>query len=267
LIKRNPAWSREELILALELYLARGIVDDRSAEVIELSKKLGKLAAVEQINPQVFRNPNGVAMKLGNFAALDPNYSGKGLRGGGKNDKVIWDEFADNPYALAQAATQIRANLKATEQNTVNELVKESESTEFQTETREDTRVRIASSIVSRRGQNAFRQSLLNAYSGKCAFSDYNAADALEAAHILGYLGKESHHICNGLLLRADIHTLFDLGLLAVQAKMMIIDVAPALLETPYAELEGKVINVPKDEEEQPSVAALELHWEASKCS
>ncbi len=264
--KRNPPWSREELILALELYLAKGLVDDRSAEVIELSKKLGKLAAVEQIDPQLFRNPNGVAMKLGNFAALDPNYSGKGLSSGGKNDKVVWDEFANNHYGLAHAASLIKDGLKAIERSVVSDLVSETANEAFETTNRADNRVRIAGSIVSRRGQATFRQSLIRAYDGRCAITNYNATDALEAAHILGYLGNESHHISNGILLRADIHTLFDLGLLAVRSKDMSVDVAPTLMETPYADLEGKAINVPKSDDEQPSVNALDMHWSDSKC-
>lgn len=264
--KRNPRWSREELILALELYLAKGQLDARSTEVIELSRKLGVLSAVEQLNPELFRNPNGVAMKLGNFAALDPR-KGKGLSSGGKKDKEVWDEFSNNPYGLSHAADLIRDGLKAVESNLVGELVKETAAESFETESREDTRIRLAGSIVSRRGQSTFRQTLIGAYGGRCAFSGYNAADALEAAHILGYLARESHHVCNGLLLRADIHTLFDLGLLAVKSSSMSVDVAPALRETPYVELEGKSIGLPKSDEQQPSEAALDLHWGASKCS
>gem|GEM_PF-1383543 len=268
MIRRNPPWSREELILALELYLAKGLVDDRSAEVIDLSKKLGKLAAVEQVNPQVFRNPNGVAMKLGNFAALDPNYPGKGLSGGGKRDKEVWEEFAKDRYALLRAASEIRQTVSDIEYNVVSELVNESTTENgFDSESREDTRVRIAASIVRRRGQAVFRHSLMTAYDSRCAFTGYNAPDALEAAHILGYLGKESHHICNGLLLRADIHTLFDLGLLAVRSQSLSVDVAPSLESTPYADLDGKAIALPTAVVEHPSEAALNLHWSASKCS
>ena len=262
--KRNPPWSRDELILALELYLSRGLLDDRAPEVIALSDSLRQLAAVEQNDPEVFRNPNGVAMKLGNFAALDPSYNGKGLSAGGKGDKAIWNEYAHTPAALAAAAKTIRDQLGT--ENVVSVLVQTESTSTFQPDEISDTRVRLVSSIVRRRGQGVFRQKLLETYGGRCAFTGYDAVDALEAAHILGYMGKESNHVCNGLLLRADLHTLFDLGLVSIESGTMTIVVAPALKGTLYAELEGKQISLPAKPAHQPSKPALDLHFRASRC-
>src|SRR5262249_1774663 len=76
-----------------------------------------------------------------------------------------------------------------------------------------DARNRILSSIGRRRGERAFRQYLLAAYEGRCAFSGCAVEAVLEAAHIVPYMGPETNHPGNGLLLRADLHTLFDLQL------------------------------------------------------
>lgn len=79
----------------------------------------------------------------------------------------------------------------------------------------EDGRERVAREIAIRRGQAGFRNQLLEAY-GCCAMSGCTVASALEAAHIMPYQGPGTNHPSNGLLLRADLHTLFDLGLLSV---------------------------------------------------
>src|ERR1700722_13605652 len=73
-----------------------------------------------------------------------------------------------------------------------------------------DARERIRRTIVQRRGQAKFRNALLEAYGSRCAISGCGALEVLEAAHICPYQGSATNHVTNGLLLRADIHTLFD---------------------------------------------------------
>ncbi len=84
--------------------------------------------------------------------------------------------------------------------------------------------------------------------------------EALEAAHIVPYRGEGSHHPQNGLLLRADLHSLFDLGLLAVDSATMKVRLAPMLSETVYGELQGKQLRLPGDPGVQPSREALDHH-------
>ena len=111
---RNLKWTREELILALDLYFRLGIssVSQKHPEILELSKILnalpGKLAARDVLR---FRNPNGVYMKLCNFLRLDPIYTGVGLSGGGKLEEVIWKEFCDNRLHLRELAGDIRKSV------------------------------------------------------------------------------------------------------------------------------------------------------------
>jgi hypothetical protein len=107
--QRNPPWAREELILALELYLSDGQLDDGDDAVITLSTELNSLQVhTDRPDRTRFRNPNGVAMKLANFAAIDPSYPGKGLSRFGKADQATWDEFRGDADAVASAAFGVR---------------------------------------------------------------------------------------------------------------------------------------------------------------
>jgi 5-methylcytosine-specific restriction protein A len=71
---RNPIWSRDELILALDLYMRhRGRLPDNDAtEIIELSSTQTTLFGDKAQDAALFRNPNGVCVKFANFQALDP---------------------------------------------------------------------------------------------------------------------------------------------------------------------------------------------------
>ncbi|GMO57972.1 HNH endonuclease [Bradyrhizobium ottawaense] len=110
--RRNPVWTRDELILALELYLRHrpSFPDDKHPDVIELSGVLNRLARTTTTSSEEsFRNANGVAMKLQNFRRLDPSEKGKGLSGGGRGEVEVWTVFADEPERLRSAAKAIRA--------------------------------------------------------------------------------------------------------------------------------------------------------------
>jgi hypothetical protein len=130
-----------------------------------------------------------------------------------------------------------------------------------------DARERTLTSIVRRQGQPVFRQRLLDAYGRRCAITDCNIEEALEAAHIIPYSGPSTNHPNNGLLLRADLHTLFDLGLVAVHAESMEIIVAPAISNSPYEEFNGRPLRLPLQHTDRPSREALERHRQASGLS
>lgn len=123
-----------------------------------------------------------------------------------------------------------------------------------------DARERALASIVLRRGQGAFRDALVAAYAGRCAITGYDAVEALEAAHITPYLGPHTNHVSNGLLLRADLHTLFDLGLLAIHEETLQVLVARSLARTSYGQLHGQHLRLPLDSEARPSRDALARH-------
>lgn len=123
-----------------------------------------------------------------------------------------------------------------------------------------DARMRTLASIVRRQGQKEFRQALLDAYIGKCAISKCTVTDALEAAHIVPYLGPKTNHISNGLLLRADLHILFDIGKIAIDTKSMTVVIAPELKQTDYLQFDKVKIYLPNDKHKQPSIEALDQH-------
>lgn len=112
---RNPPWDRDELILALDLYfdIEHGQISRTNPRVIELSETLNKLKIHSNIpNEQKFRNPNGVAMKLGNFLRLDPDYEGSGLERGARLEEVIWDQYYNNRDELRRRSNQIKQVLE-----------------------------------------------------------------------------------------------------------------------------------------------------------
>lgn len=109
-----------------------------------------------------------------------------------------------------------------------------------------DSREFIQTAIKLRRGQSAFRQRVLRQHGGKCLITGCNVKDVLEAAHIKSYRGPRDHNIKNALLLRADLHTLFDLNLVAVNPQTLRVHIHPSLKDSNYAEFHGAPLRVPQ---------------------
>lgn len=129
----------------------------------------------------------------------------------------------------------------------------------------EDARMRVLVGIVRRQGQPAFRKALIDAYGGTCAITGCNLTAILEAAHVHPYKGDHTNVVSNGLLLRTDIHTLFDLRLIAVDPETLTVLVAPELEGTEYAQLRGRALGSVKQIAQRVSVDAL--NWHRSRCS
>jgi 5-methylcytosine-specific restriction protein A len=115
-IRRNPPWARDEIILALDLYLRRRpqIPGDTDAEVSELSEFLNRLP-IHTARPDIdkFRSPSSVALKLANFLAIES--PGKGLAAGSRLDREVWEELAGNREQIALLAAAIRVAMAAGE--------------------------------------------------------------------------------------------------------------------------------------------------------
>lgn len=122
-----------------------------------------------------------------------------------------------------------------------------------------DARRRVLSAVVQRRGQQRFRRTVLDAYGGACAITGSTAEPVLEAAHIDPYAGDHTQHVTNGLLLRSDLHTLFDLHLITVTAGMLL-TVSPTLRRTEYAAMDGQRLRLPSRASHRPDADALERH-------
>ena len=115
-LARNPSWTRDELILALDLYfrVPPSAVTEKHPEIIELSGLLQSLSAnVDPPDGKRFRNPNSVHMKMFNFKSLDPSQDGKGLSNGGRLDHEIWDEYGNDQEKLRGVAAAIKASVSS----------------------------------------------------------------------------------------------------------------------------------------------------------
>lgn len=114
--------------------------------------------------------------------------------------------------------------------------------------------------VLRRRGQTRFRLSLIQAYGGCCAISNCDAVDALEAAHIAPYSRSINNKVSNGLLLRADLHSLFDLGLISIRPADMSLALSPKLASSVYAEFDGRILKTPDKLSDHPDKEALQNH-------
>ena len=107
---RNPSWKRDELIITLQFYLthAPSIPGKTSPEISELSELLNSLQSkMGGPTPDKFRNPNAVYMKLMNFRRFDPEYPGKGLQRGNKDEAVVWELYSSNRDELKRVCDNI----------------------------------------------------------------------------------------------------------------------------------------------------------------
>lgn len=101
-----------------------------------------------------------------------------------------------------------------------------------------------AATVRVRVGQGSFRRRLLDKFGSICAFTGPAPAPALEACHLYSYSVVGEHDTHGGLLLRRDIHRLFDLGYLAVDPSTLAVDVAAPLSAFPmYESLNGQTLH------------------------
>lgn len=123
-----------------------------------------------------------------------------------------------------------------------------------------DERALIYRQIRERRGQKSFRDSIIKRYGVQCMITGCPLLDILEAAHIKPYRGINDNSPSNGLLLRSDIHTLFDLDLIGIDPETLIIHIAERAKDAGYREFSGKKIkNI--SETLKPNLEALKIRW------
>ena len=196
-------WTRDELIVALYLYdiLPFGAFDQRNAEVKRFSALIN-------------RTPSSLAMKLSNFASLDPiiTSSGrKGLEGASKADKAIWEEMNSNWSEFSQLKLEAISALEIndSEISDEDELIVLPES--FLGEEKQvQTRARV--------GQNLFRKSVLSSYNFRCCISELSVQKLLVASHIIPWKDDQNNRLNprNGLCLSMIHDKAFDLGMITI---------------------------------------------------
>lgn len=199
-------WTRDELLVALNLYhkLTFGQLHARQPAIHTLADKLG-------------RGANSLAMKLCNFASLDPalKLRGiKGLAGASALDVAVWQEFHEHLQESVPASEKAFRDLFVRDENSEVEVIP-----------KEGIRVRKrppsgASEIVvnakQRRGQEYFRDAVLNNFGGHCGVSGLGVRELLIASHILpwGTHPGERWNVRNGLALSRLHDAAFDRGLI-----------------------------------------------------
>lgn len=203
--RRN--WQRHELLLALNLYckLPFGQYHGRNLEIM-------RLAAV------IDRTPNAVAMKLSNFASLDPYHQQRGISGLtniGKADREIWNEFRQNWTALAIESELAYLEMSVNDSSLVDETTAEShdKSVVFDDQVTEAER-----QVKVRVGQSFFRKVILTSYHQQCCICGLSVPDMLIASHIVPWRDANQHRLNphNGLCLCALHDRGFDRGFVTV---------------------------------------------------
>lgn len=119
--------------------------------------------------------------------------------------------------------------------------------------------------VRPRLGQHTFAAAVTDAYGRACAVTSEHSLPALQAAHIRPYSEGGTHDVSNGLLLRADIHQLFDRGYVMVHPQTRKFHVSTALKGDfangrSYYPLEGTGIYVPESTADRPSADLLAWH-------
>lgn len=247
-------WTKEQLKLAFHLYcqLPFGKLDMRTAEVIRLAKLIG-------------RTPGAVAMKLSNFASLDPAITGtgrKGLEGASNLDREVWAEFHADWEGLALECARLDAQLHKEHGEKANFGLDASEQEGLQDFTGETKRVVTEQRVK----QHFFRCAVLSSYHGCCCLSGLSDTRLLMASHIVPWSSDKANRLnpSNGLCLSAIHDKAFDRGLFTISDNYEVILSEElkrnndAFVAQIFHPLEGRKIKLP--EKFIPSVTFLARH-------
>lgn len=159
------------------------------------------------------------------------------------------------PGEIGRELLEICKYLKQQEQESGDEQ-------DFNPDNIEDERQKSCRVVVTRPGQKKFKRQLIQAYGGRCSITGCSVEPVLEAAHIIPYLGAKTDHPSNGLLLRADIHNLFDSHYLTIHPETLKVETAPSLKGTCYADLAGRPLRIPFSKTDRPNLKALLKHYQ-----
>ncbi len=230
-------WTREELIVAINLYckLPFGKLHSRNIDIINLAKIID-------------RTPGSVALKLGNFASLDPSIKESGRKGAAnvsKLDKLIWAEFFNDWETLAFESEKLRAKFNNSSIEQLNQIP------EHELPVEGKSREQI---VKARVNQSFFRSVILAAYNYTCCITGLQVPELLVAGHIVPWARdiKNRMNPRNGILLNALHDKAFENGLLTITPEYKVI-INPELrnsktkigLDEFFIKYEGKAIIQP----------------------
>lgn len=124
-----------------------------------------------------------------------------------------------------------------------------------------DERIRSLVRTARREQQTRFRNTVYSAYGGRCAASDNNIDNILQAAHIDDFRGRKSQIVQNGILLRVDIHMLYDANLLGITPDSHRIVLSNNVDMSDYEFLLGRQLRLPRDRAKRPNDELLDIHY------
>jgi putative restriction endonuclease len=208
-VMRGNLWTREEMILAFNLYLKLpfGKMHKGTPEIIELANLMG-------------RSVNSVTLRLVNFASCDPYHQQRGVKGmvgGLKQCQPIWDEFSNNRETLVFESEKILAEKQnQTIETKFNELLFDIKDLKGETKIRE---------VKTRVNQSVFRLMVLANYNRQCAITGIDIPDLLFASHIIPWAANEQERLNpeNGICLSALYDKAFDKGLIGINANYEVV--------------------------------------------
>lgn len=236
-------WTREHRLIALNLYckLPFGKIHKNNPIIKDVAAKMGRTAS-------------SLAIKLCNFASLDPVLKARGIvgmSGAANEDRTLWNEFQSNVVMLGAESEQL-----------LHDLFTKDETKEVDFLTRDKVRLVAPSgpterpaTIKIRRGQQFFRQSVLTAYDVRCCISGINVPRLLVASHIKPWRDFPSERLNprNGLCLSSLHDAAFDSGLITfdekfrmVLSKRMRSYFPQPALEQNFVPFQGKSIRLPE---------------------
>lgn len=208
----SSKWTRDQLLVALNIYhkLTFGQLHARQPVVLELAQKLG-------------RGANSVAMKLCNFASLDPalKLRGiKGLAGASALDRDVWKEFHDNLNESAPASEEALRLLFNARNGEDLEVVPKIGFRKRRLQPGGPTET--LATVMVRRGQDYFREAVINNGGSRCGVTGLAVRDLLIASHILPWGTHPEHrlNVQNGLCLSRLHDAAFDRGLITFDSHL-----------------------------------------------
>ena len=208
-------WTRDQLLVVLNLYhkLRFGQLDARQPVIIDLAKRMG-------------RTPGSVAMKLNNLASLDPVLRLRGIRGleGASNlDRTMWDEFHENPAELVPLSQERFDALFVESETETTEVIPGTGIRKITRPPSGDTEV--TRPTKQRRGQDYFREIVLNNYGNRCALTGLPVRELLIASHILPWRSHETErlNVRNGIALNRLHDAAFDQGFIAFDDELRLL--------------------------------------------
>ncbi len=245
-------WTREELIVAFNLYckIPFAKITSKNPQIIDLAKLIKRTAS-------------SVALKLVNFARLDPELQKRNIAGmshGSKGEEEIWNEFHGNWSELAFESEILLSQFKG-------EPIEKSVKIDMESLPKEGKEREAI--IKARVNQSFFRSSILASYDNKCCITGISISELLVASHIVPWSKDEKNRLNphNGLCLNLLHDKAFDRGLITITEDYKI-RLSPEILdyksdeaiEKFFLPYNGQTILLPK--KFLPDTSFLRYHYE-----